>query len=811
MLGTTQPRLTITLQRLIVTATCVVAAISVGVTFAPPSHADTPRFEQGISPSAFGISDQSLFSKEVTVLTNQGISPERAIQALDVQSKVTEVNLLGELQQTMGSAYAGVWFENAVARLYIGVTSRTGRRAAEDVVTRAGLEAVVTFAPVRSTSAELLATQRLWRRKLTSLFDREEAMLGLQPERNAVSITLTSAVPPRRVAAIKREAAASKVAVLVSVIQGARLNIVQEAKECNNFTKENANCNPSLTSGVSIKRRTETTGEGEGESHSNTTLDNFGEGILKNVLVGDAVSGLGIPAETEVTALPSKTSVTISNMATETRKTTFKFSTGGLCTAGPMAIPMANRKQRVMLTAGHCIQGGHGTGSKWFAFNREPTELLIGKAGQFANGGAAGAKKGDYGEIAIEPGPEGKWQSGVANNPVLALTARWKKLEETRYPVKGERLAAVKNTNCHEGQTSGEWCGEVIRINAEYSIGGRTYEGMVEDSKAISEEGDSGGDWLFSNGLNEISMEGIHAAKKAVSCEEVAEGEGAEYFLSSAECLNYKEKRTGERGKWKRILKTFWQPLRKPEPGGALQGPLDILGLELLTTRNEVIPAESTPLPDITTALAGERYPIVIEGEAKQTVEGDITLASSTAQVPAESVRMAATFTELTALGAATVEFKGVHEKGSEGAKCNTAGDAAGVVLVPDAQFDVVYTGLSPSSVLETAGLVLFSKLLFTCGAIETTVEPALVVRARRVTEGGDSTGLEVEAHCSNIANGIQELSAYFNGKLELREKQLLKANIAGTGNANACEEIKPTLLLNVTAGSTAKMFTAAE
>ena len=220
--------------------------------------------------------------------------------------------------------------------------------------------------------------------------------------------------------------------------------------------------------------------------------------------------------------------------------------------------------------------------------------------------------------------------------------------------------------------------------------------------------------------------------------------------------------------------------------------------------------AESTPLPLIRTALSGEQYPLVVQGEARQTAEGDIELSDSSAALPAEAVSILLFIAESSALGSALIDFAGVHE-GTE--KCNTAGDASGVVLVPSGEFHLVYTSLSPSSTLETAALILFPKFIINCGLLESTLESPLMARISPVSgnsaNGGDSTGIELTAHCSNVANGIQAISSYYNdSSLELT-KQLLKANMAGTGNENACEEIKPTILLTIAEGcSAAEMFT---
>jgi hypothetical protein len=225
--------------------------------------------------------------------------------------------------------------------------------------------------------------------------------------------------------------------------------------------------------------------------------------------------------------------------------------------------------------------------------------------------------------------------------------------------------------------------------------------------------------------------------------------------------------------------------------------------------------AESTPLPLIHTALKGEVYPINLIGLVEQTEEGDIQLANADSTLEAKALHILLEAKELTALGQGTIVFLGVHEKGVGGEKCNSTGGAVGEVTIPDVEWHLVYTALSPKEILESAVLTLFSKLTFKCGALETTVTAPNLGRLLDKPESGlenDSVDMEIHTHCSNIANGIQELSSYFNDKLELLTGQLLKANISGTGSVNSCQEIKPTLLLEIekgtAGGNSALMFT---
>jgi hypothetical protein len=512
------------------------AALAVGgAAMAAASYADVPDSEGfGSLPAtpfstpapAPPVSAGGLVAKELAVLTDQGIPPARAEEALNVQSKVAQADLPGALQVAMGGAYAGVWFDNSAARLYVGAASPADGRTAEGVVAAAGLSDHVTIAPVRSTMAQLLAAQERWNRKLANLFARELVATAIEPQRNAVSVTLSSSVRALERAALEREAAASEVNVFITVAASPTVGLTQDAKECNNFEKENANCEPSITAGVEIWSKIKCA----------KVANQVGARFFKTQKECEEKKVAGGEGEWERLKKAGENPVE--------------------CTGGPQAIPVAAKKERVLLTAGHCIEGGGELGIEWFASKRNLEEPLIGKAIAFKNGGAEGAKIGDFGDIKIEAG--GGWQTGIAATPVLAVTAEWGRAEETRYKVKGERVPAAKNMDCHEGAVSGEKCGEVTALNVKITAEGKTAEGLVEDTAARA-GGDSGGPWLFvpteGNPNHEAMMEGTHVGVK------------------------------GSTGN------SVFEPLKQPVAGAA-KGSLEVLELELLTTANEEIKEE---------------------------------------------------------------------------------------------------------------------------------------------------------------------------------------------------------------------------
>jgi hypothetical protein len=268
------------------------------------------------------------------------------------------------------------------------------------------------------------------------------------------------------------------------------------------------------------------------------------------------------------------------------------------CTAGPLAIPTAKRSQTVVITAGHCIGA---PGEDWEATNKKGVKSVFGPAQTNVDGGKQGEGKGDYGDILIEPA----WQTGKPIDPVLAVTAEWgemaRKKEETSYPVTNDRRPTVGNLNCHEGQTSGESCGEVKMTSVTLVSGGDWSEGLVEDGESptekkvpVDEAGDSGGPWLFieNKTSGEAFMEGSHVGT-VHECLKVANSKGPQFFKTQAECgsaSEFPEEPTNE-GTWERkaTANLILEPLEQPAPGAGA-GSLEAMKLELLTTKNEVRP-----------------------------------------------------------------------------------------------------------------------------------------------------------------------------------------------------------------------------
>ncbi len=263
-----------------------------------------------IATLAYAVAEGST-ARQATAAQQQFDSTREAVEA-----EIAQTGVVGKLEDNLGSAFGGVWFEPSAAQLHVGVTSPASRREAEAVAARIGFAAQLTKTSVRSSWAELEAAQERWNERLVDLFASGDVTTAVAPSRNSVLVDLSPSVSSDRRAALESEAAADDVDVSISVKPASQFESVPSGN-CNAFKFKEAHCNPTFVSGVSIK------GEEAGKE-------------------GYCTAGPVIIRQDRTT--PAK--------ATET----------------------------FVLTAGHCIKYQGGNGKKWTAFNQSFEAKEIGKS-----------------------------------------------------------------------------------------------------------------------------------------------------------------------------------------------------------------------------------------------------------------------------------------------------------------------------------------------------------------------------------------------------------------------------------------------
>jgi hypothetical protein len=232
---------------------CLAIAVLFAMAVAAPAQANarsstTPTVSMITAPPSL----DPLTSAEVAAVARLGTPLPRAREAIAVQSAVEREDLIGELEAALGEGFGGVWYELAEAQLNVGVTSPDAAQIAEAVAVRAGLGLQVTEIPVRSSQAELSATQDRFDRRLADLLGRAEAATRPSVDDNSVYVELGSEVSADERAALEDEASQAPVKVVVSVASRPKLKVAPQL-QCRKFEASKAFCDPTIVGGTTLE------------------------------------------------------------------------------------------------------------------------------------------------------------------------------------------------------------------------------------------------------------------------------------------------------------------------------------------------------------------------------------------------------------------------------------------------------------------------------------------------------------------------------------------------------------------------------
>jgi hypothetical protein len=477
-----------------------------------------------------------------------------------------------------------------------------------------------------------------------------------------------------------------------------------------------------------------------------------------------------------------------------------------LCTAGPLVLPVGDKRLTYLLTAGHCLRRA-GAGGKWSARTTGKTILEIGQQGAYLAG-----DPGDVGVIKVTT--PGNWAE-AGNTPVFAVTAEWKKDEQKSFPVQAERGPLVVNTeNCIEGQTTGSKCSAIKAINLSARFPGYgTVLGLAEEWADIVSEGDSGGPVIAPTKGGYLVEGTVVGYRRLSPWETLWEPlETAFRELNAVHRLNLEllttsneerptqtkaEKEAGETiEKEEGELRVSEKVQKEEEEAGEKEQKEEEEEAEKIEKERKENEAKEAKF----NILSGEEFPLSLEATSGKKVESVFLQTEGGSKLLAESTTVLTNQYGLSSTGEIVIELKNAEEPSGK-VKCNTEGDAEGVVLI-SGEYETVATNKTSS---EAGLLVLFATSTLKCGTkVKVKLEEPLIVHL--VTKGsGDVTEIGTTTHCKGT--GKQELSSYFNSKAEEVTKQLLKANF-GLGNEDACLEVKEELKLKLKSASTARMFT---
>jgi hypothetical protein len=412
---------------------------------------------------------------EMAVFTRKGISPARASQALRLQSRVAETQLVDKVETALAGAYAGVWFEPAAAKLHVGVTSNASRQTVASVVAKAGLGAEVTETPVRSTRPALLAEQRGWDARLARLLAPGEVMTAIDPQRDAVVVKLSSSVPSPQRTALEGVAASAHVNVFIRVVPPSAVRIEPKGTTCE-FASTWAEathyawCEKTITSGVAIESKKERC----------TAGPMLIKGTKTFVLTAGhcVVEGVGEEWKSEwPNPMPPRNkegTKTLGKVTAETESNEFDIAEIEVERTSEFVSPLPTPVPALIADWGN-----------WVGYTGNP--------------------------------PKGKPLEPKAIAPGLQFESR---------AVSGESPPVTKFADCHEGKTSGEQCGEVLMENVvkpNPRANEVETENLVEDS-ACAEKGDSGGPFFHYGESNKIFIEGTMVGGKTGACNATGTG-----------------------------------------------------------------------------------------------------------------------------------------------------------------------------------------------------------------------------------------------------------------------------------------------
>jgi hypothetical protein len=546
----------------------VVAVVVATTTLTSVSFASNVGFERALfnplstpGPTILG-SPGAFLDQQIGALTSQGMSPASAMRAIQVQSETARKNIVRNVAAGVGKAFGGAWFEPMAGQLHVGAVSPAGRKTAEGIVAGAGLSTDVTVTPVRSSMAELLAMQKRWDRRLARLFVREEVKTGIEPQRNAVNVTLSSSVPAPERVAIEHEAAVASANVVVTKSAGTYIDITPLAKtECKRWSRGEASCNPSLTAGVTLILAT-------------TPLCTAGP--------------LAINSKQERVVLTAGHCI---KAVGENWSATNKAGTLGQI--GPV-------EQFVFGGAEGAKKGDYGDiriESGWQTRNPSYPVLAVTAEWKKMNEKSEETSypvKGEGTPVVNNTNCVVGRMSGETCGTIkmVNVTLAFKVGAEVKY-LEGLVEDVGPNLIVEKGDSGGPWL--TIEANQEALMEGTSTALAPE---CIEQEKEMSGGPFFKTRaecanieFKELETNKGKWERKEYKCKEVVPVEkGAKFYGSETECKRLEK--AGE-GKWERTpeLRVLWQPLKSVE--GGPEGTLEALNLKLLTTANEFVPSKA--------------------------------------------------------------------------------------------------------------------------------------------------------------------------------------------------------------------------
>jgi hypothetical protein len=417
-------------------------------TVGPPTLPEGPTFLPSSSPPISAEEMAAQYAKQ------EGDSYEDALRRMLIQERMH--GLAEELESVLGSRYAGLWLEPATGDVRVGLLSSFDRSTIEESLSRLGLAATNAIVVVKTSRADLEATQYTLERELKSLVASHAASIALSESTNQVVVTLSPRASAADWASVRK---------LRDAFRTGAYAVGPPLPPANPTPFSN-----SLATATPQSARL----------------------VVADVAV-EAGPELHVSAEScgsHDCGLPLRAGVRITSESSSLTRT---------CSAGFVSWWWSGTQTYFfIMDAGHCIAGEPA--NAWNAFDQDHsgTKHWIGPHGSWRFGNCCGEPSWQNGQIVIdaaiiEMSYAGYWTNVLQAGPLWMhgwpSGTEWT-LNNQAAPVEGE-------FGCRSGQTTAYTCGKVGSTNVLITYEGGTQVGnLYEVPGACANPGDSGGPFV---------------------------------------------------------------------------------------------------------------------------------------------------------------------------------------------------------------------------------------------------------------------------------------------------------------------------
>jgi hypothetical protein len=173
------------------------------------------------SPASKPVASQ----KEIRAIRSVfDVSAAQAENNLAIQQRATRVGLVGQLQERLGSSYAGMWFDNQTGEFVVPVALGPGGKAKAvsrlpEVVSEFGAASLSenTFRTelVDSSRAELESAQQVLDEKLITFYGEGIVQTEIDPSLNAIVVGVSEGIDSQRLSFLEQLLAVGEVEVQI--------------------------------------------------------------------------------------------------------------------------------------------------------------------------------------------------------------------------------------------------------------------------------------------------------------------------------------------------------------------------------------------------------------------------------------------------------------------------------------------------------------------------------------------------------------------------------------------------------------------